>query len=371
MGEGQLKLAAEDTHKRRQWPAATLEFCEEFCHGSRKPRYIMGRNLYAESVARQITVDGFIDDYTSDTHYLGLPIVRAQEVPRNSLVLYVVGGRPLSARRRLDALGLRSLDYFAFSAASGLTLAPIRFNEGFQEDFAANRDKYEWIHGLLQDQESIRVFEKLVSFRLSLDLSHLDGFTHREDEQYFEDFLMLQPSGETFIDVGAYDGYTSLEFIRRCPGYTAVHAFEPDPHNFEICQAALGRLPRVQCYALGLAESAGELGFDVAGSSSHACTEGTMKIRVERLDSLLNGVTPTFLKMDIEGAEGAALKGAKETIARHIPRLAISVYHVAGDFWRIPEKVLSIHPGYKIVLRHYTESIYETVMFFLPTERNP
>lgn len=365
-----MKLAAEDTHTMSQWPAATLEFCEDFCHSNYKPRYIMGRNIYAESVARLITVDGFIDDYTSDTHYLGLPIARTQHVPPDSLVLCVAGGRPLSARRRLDALGLRNLDYFAFSAVSGLSLVPIRFNEGFQEDFAANRDKYEWIHGLLQDQESIQVFEKLVSFRLSSDLSHLEGFTHREDEQYFEDFLSIQPSDETFIDVGAYDGYTSLEFIRRCPGYTGVHAFEPDPHNFEACQAAIGRLPRVQCYPLGLAESAGEISFDVAGSSSSACTEGNIKIPVQRLDSLLHGVSPTFLKMDIEGAEGVALKGAMETIAKHTPRLAIAVYHVAGDFWRIPEKVLSIHPGYKILLRHYTESIYETVMFFLPMERN-
>lgn len=182
---------------------------------------------------------------------------------------------------------------------------------------------------------------------------------------------MLRPSGETFIDIGAYDGYTSLEFIRRCPGYMAVHAFEPDPHNFKICQAAIGHLPRVQCNPFGLAESAGEIGFDVAGSSSRACIDGTMKIRVERLDRLLHGANPTFMKMDIEGAEGAALKGAMETIARHVPRLAISVYHVAGDFWRIPENVLSIHSGYKILLRHYTESIYETVMFFLPAERNP
>ena len=70
--------------------------------------------------------------------------------------------------------------------------------------------------------------------------------------------------------------------------------------------------------------------------------------------------------MDIEGAELAALGGAQKTILRDKPRLAISVYHRPSDIWTIPRKLLSIHPDYKIYLRHYTESVYETVMFFIP-----
>lgn len=73
--------------------------------------------------------------------------------------------------------------------------------------------------------------------------------------------------------------------------------------------------------------------------------------------------------MDIEGAENEAIEGAKKTIMRCHPVLAISVYHKADDLWKIPNQVLEIRNDYKIYLRHYTEGIAETVMFFVPKDR--
>ena len=70
--------------------------------------------------------------------------------------------------------------------------------------------------------------------------------------------------------------------------------------------------------------------------------------------------------MDIEGGELSALSGAHQTILDHHPRLAIAVYHGADQLWQIHSAVLSIREDYDIYIRHYTESIYETVMFFIP-----
>ena len=72
--------------------------------------------------------------------------------------------------------------------------------------------------------------------------------------------------------------------------------------------------------------------------------------------------------MDIEGEERRAIAGAAGIIGKHRPKAAISVYHRAGDFWRIPKQLLSIYPRFDVYLRHYTESIYETVMFFVPRD---
>jgi hypothetical protein len=52
--------------------------------------------------------------------------------------------------------------------------------------------------------------------------------------------------------------------------------------------------------------------------------------------------------MDIEGAEQRAIIGAKKTIARHKPRLAIAAYHLPDDRERIPALVKSIRPGYQM-----------------------
>lgn len=347
------------------WPQATIKFCEDFCRDSPVPKYILGRNIYAESIAQHVKLTGFIDDYSSDATYLGLPLVKTVNVPKNALVLNVSGGRPLSAKARLENEELINLDYFAFSKVSGLPLLPIRFNEGFEDEFLANQSKYDWAYQLLGDSESRSTFEKLINFRFSHDISHLEGFSQREDVQYFEDFLALKPEGETFVDIGCYDGYTSLEFIKRCPQYRAVHVFEPDNANFQACLTAFRDYPNVNCYPIGLSRSKGKLKFDVSGSSSKISDIGSVSIDVDRLDDVLRN-KPTFIKIDIEGGESAAIEGGREIIAASHPRLAVAVYHAPGDFWRIPEQILAIREDYDIRMRHYTECIYETVMFFLP-----
>lgn len=48
--------------------------------------------------------------------------------------------------------------------------------------------------------------------------------------------------------------------------------------------------------------------------------------------------------------------------------MAICVYHDQRDFWRIPERVLSYVGDYDVHLRHYTEGVLETVMYFIPSE---
>ncbi|MBU2760474.1 FkbM family methyltransferase [Acidithiobacillus sulfurivorans] len=342
-----------------------LGFCSEFIHNTDRQKFILGRNIYADCVEKHVKVDGFIDDYTSDIKYHNLPVMRLAAISKNSLVLNVAGGRPLSAKKRLDEFGVKNLDYFAFYKYSKLPLIPIRFSEGFEDEFKSNMKKYEWIYSLLLDDASRRIFEKTVRFRLSYDITHLNGFTSKEDVQYFENFLNLRESGEVFIDVGGYDGFTSLEFMKRCPGYKSIHLFEPEKGNYQSCLERLREFKNVHCFPIGLSNSKKKLKFSIQGSASRVSDTGSVTINLDRLDDLLH-CPCTFIKMDIEGEEFAAIDGARNTILTHHPRLAISIYHKIGDFWRIPKLVLSIRSDYEVFLRHYTESIYETVMFFMP-----
>jgi FkbM family methyltransferase len=342
-----------------------VEFCEEFVAAERGARYVLGRNVYAASVMSCVKLNGIIDDFTDETEFLGLPIVRTTEVPKDALVLNAAGGRPLTARRTLTRLGLRNIDYFAFYRYSGLPLRGVVFNEGFAEDYVRRRKEYDWVLGLLADEESRRVFSKLVAFRSTLDMAHLEGFSARESAQYFEDFLDLSRDGEVFVDVGCYDGSNSLEFIRRVPGYQAVHALEPDPENFARCRQALSGYRDVSVHNLALGATRGTLGLTPGGSGSRISPSGPIQVQVGILDEVLDR-QPTFVKMDIEGGECEALCGARRTIERFHPRLAICVYHKVGDFYRVPRLVLDMREDYDVFLRHYTESIYETVMFFIP-----
>src|SRR5208337_2582139 len=279
----------------------------------KRPKLLFGRNVYAESVIKAAQADAVLDDFATEATYHGLPVIRSDGIPRDALVLAVPGGKPLTIKDKLDALNVENLDYFAFRRFAPLPLAPIVFNEGFEADFGVNHHKYQWISSLLSDEYSRWIFRKLVSFRLNNDVEILRGFIDNEANQYFEDFLALQPDGEVFHDIGCFDGATSLAFAKLCPRYSAIHAFEPEESNFHLCERNLAALHRVTLHPIGLSSVSGAFSFCAKGSASSVSSSGNQTIRVEPLDSLTIGA-PTFMKIDIEGAELECIGGASRTI---------------------------------------------------------
>jgi FkbM family methyltransferase len=345
--------------------AQAIKYSQEFLAAKPENRYVFGRNDCAKSIAGLVDVGFFIDDFTEETEYLGKQIIKTEAIPLDALVLGTVFLRPLTVAKRLSDAGIRHLSYFAFHKYSGIDAIPVLFWDGFGPDIEANQDKYHWVFGLLEDDESRRIFEKIVNFRLSADLGYLSGFTERQAEQYFEDFLGLKEQNEVFVDVGGFDGYTSLEFIKKCPGYRCVYFFEPNLKNMEIAKSRLSECENINFLQKGLSNKKGTVRFSIGGSASAISADGEIEINVDALDDMIEDKV-TFIKMDIEGAERLAIDGALQTIATSHPKLAICVYHRPDDMWKIADQVLSIREDYKIYLRHYTEGVLETVMFFVP-----
>lgn len=329
-----------------------------------RPKYILGRNIRASAVAAHVAIDGFIDDFAQEATFMGKPVLKTADVPLQAIVLITSICNPFSAQAAIAARNIEYIDYFSFFKYAGLSLPENEFQPDFTSEFNANREKYDRVYELLSDDVSRNQYETIINFRLNHDLTFLEGFTNREKEQYFEDFLNLQPAGEVFVDAGGFDGYTSTEFIKRCPQYGAIHLFEPQQDNLEIARRNLQAHPNVHVYPTGLYSEKASFNFEAGGSASRITQDGTHTIHVEALDRLIQSPV-TFIKMDIEGAELEAIKGAQHTIRQYKPKLAISAYHKKDDFWKIPELVLSIHNNYKVYFRHYMEGVTETVMFFI------
>lgn len=189
-------------------------------------------------------------------------------------------------------------------------------------------------------------------------------------KQYFDLDELIPGEEEGFVDAGSLDGMTSMEFMKWCAksDRKTVYAFEPDKENIGKCRKTLSAYGRnCEIIAKGCWSEETSLQFQVQGNGNSAINpDGGEVIETTTIDRALEGKKVTFIKMDIEGAELNALYGAKDTIMKNNPRLAICVYHKPEDIWEIPSAVLRFHPGYKLYLRHYSLTDSETVLYALP-----
>jgi len=195
-----------------------------------------------------------------------------------------------------------------------------------------------------------------------------DFFSDDRKWSYFE-YDFLQPvENEVYVDCGVLDGDTIKEFINFSNGkYKKIFGFEPDTKSYRRTLDNLHGYERVQVYNKGVWSEETELLFTELGDGgSNINADGTVKIPVTMIDKMVGDDVVTLIKMDIEGAELEALKGAAKTIKRCKPRCAISIYHKPEDIIELPFYLQSLVPEYKFYLRQ--QSVLgnaETVLYAL------
>ena len=180
-------------------------------------------------------------------------------------------------------------------------------------------------------------------------------------ERYLPSDIEFEFGGEeVFVDCGAHDGAESALFAQRVGNhFKRICAFEPDRVNYAVTSRNLNRymvehaIDNILCYPMGVYDRNGYLAFSgydvtVAVSDHHASTG--QGLFVARLDDVIDEMT--FLKLEIEGAELAALRGAERLIRANKPTLAISAYHKPEDLLELTAHVESLNLGYTLKLRH-------------------
>ena len=145
-----------------------------------------------------------------------------------------------------------------------------------------------------------------------------------------------------------------------------VYAWEPDEINrcrlIATCEAR--KYQNIEIIPLGLWSKKTELHFNQQGKDwSKISEDGSYTVVVDSIDNICWENRVTFIKLDIEGSELEALRGAEKIIRRDKPRLAISIYHKPQDYFEIPLYIKELVPEYKLYIRHHKFNKNDTVLY--------
>jgi FkbM family methyltransferase len=178
---------------------------------------------------------------------------------------------------------------------------------------------------------------------------------------------------ETFVDAGAHHGSVINTLIKQTRGaFAGIAAIEPDAANRakldDNLDAWLKQDPRVAVYDCALGETEGVAAFrEGLGYASQLSLLGQTQVAVRPLDAL--GLSPTFLKLHLEGGELAALKGARQTLLSSRPIVAATVYHNADGIWQTPLWLMETLPDYQFLFRCHSWCGTGAVVYAVPEER--
>ena len=284
------------------------------------------------------------------------------------------GHRFRETREAMSRLGCRRIESFiplfwAFPEGTmpHITIdAPSRVIEQRRQVLQAAR--------LWADRRSLREYVAQVRWRLTGDFAAL---ADPEPDQYFANGVVAARKDEVFVDCGAFTGDTLTDVARRLGTWSAYHAFEPDETSFAELERTAARLPAACAATVHLHHAATSAtrcnaAFADSGTSGAALSpQGAGTVQCVPLDEVLVNESPTFIKMDVEGAEAATLRGAWKTIRRSRPLLAISAYHRQADLWQLPLLVADACSDYRLFLRPHIAEGFDLVLYAVPVERVP
>jgi FkbM family methyltransferase len=217
-----------------------------------------------------------------------------------------------------------------------------------------------------------------LGFAITLE-SYLLGVQGAFQLQQYRCPQLAQPRpapGDVAIDAGACFGETAL-WLAHVVGETGrVISLEFSPGNLGLLRANLARNPthaaRIELVEAALWERSGEhLEIDMDGPASTITggqptghdTTGATTIALDDLVTSHHLDHVDFVKLDIEGAETAALRGATRTLEHHRPRLALAAYHEIDHLWQLPRFLDALGLGYRFALGHFTMHDEETVLY--------
>lgn len=233
--------------------------------------------------------------------------------------------------------------------------------------YTNNQEKIFSAFDLFNDELSIEIYVNSLISHITRKPVPLKSSAR--NEQYFPKDIVMKKGYSRFINCGAYNGDTIRQLNTEVGKVDEIICFEPEPYIFQDLSQFLNTnqnnlADKIFSYPCAVYKNDSKINFIKGhGLGSRISDLGNYEVQTVSLDNALPGYKPSFINMDIEGVEPAALIGAEKMIINAKPDLGICVYHSPDHLWEIPLYLNSLNLGYKFYLRNYTSFFLETVLY--------
>lgn len=347
-----------------------------------KDLVIWGRNKSCAEICERYPVKYILDnnDELCDINVRGIPIslpdkLYALEPSKTVILLCTAEASYREVLRALDEAG--DFDVFFWNVLQDEFLGKI------SEELYDNIERINGIKNVLWDDYSKKVLQEVVCRRICGLRSGYGDLKIRNEIQYIFLPALYSKREGAILDLGGYIGDSVDRFVNKLgDGVSKIYTFEALEKNVRVLEEKKASLKKywkgeLEIVPYAAADKEGTVPFWETRSKD-ACflpdlrkmgylrgdIENKFDIETRAVDDMIPETEKVrLIKMDIEGAEYAALIGARRTILREKPGLAISIYHNACDYHRLAELVLEYVPEYKLAVRHHKDRHVDTVLY--------
>lgn len=229
------------------------------------------------------------------------------------------------------------------------------------EFFNSHKKEILAARALFDDEESLRIFDNVINYKLSGNLDYL--FAAESNEELFTKEILHPERFRVCADLGAYNGDSIRHLLSFTDSVERIIAAEPDEKTFKkLCLYIEGENRcKIDAYPFAMYDRDTVLLFEKAGNRGSAAdflgsAKKSVEVTARCPDTLFAGEERLdYIKYDVEGCEYEALSASAETIKRLSPSMLISAYHKSEDIFALPllaEGLCSASPfEYKFYLR--------------------
>ena len=333
-------------------------------------------------------VIGFVDNSIQGT-YCNLPVYRLKKAIelRNNYDLVIM------STKSDEVQIINIFDIYDIPVVPQTTFVSDYYRQNLE---ILSEENYLKVISIFDKQEDKDLYTMIFNIRKNiLDLSAIENYFYKNVSRYKILFAVKEhyldkinkQTVKTLLDAGMYDGMNVVAYNKQLPNLDKIYAFEvlydyvrksyiEDfilNDKLEIIPELLGDCCKKIKFCIDKTHLSGSFAEEI---TDRKCPTNSPNwenkiVDVITIDEFCNkrNIIPDLIKMDIEGAELSALKGGADTIRKHRPQLAISIYHHSSiDFVTIPLYLKDTLKNYKFTIGHYSPRLCETVLYAIPQE---